>query len=160
VLNDAWQKIEPDDQRQTRLLLLGTPTMLKRHSVTRQFTISAALVVLSGPQDAEAAGLGKEILELRSGGGFSFADLCADMAGVMFATHVRQGNIPLGEVAARFNIDDYIPKLDGLPDDLSADAFVKQYGKSGSENFQRQRADLFRRILDLPAYRAPQGKKK
>ncbi len=30
ALNEVWQKIEPDDQRQTRLLILGTPTMLKR----------------------------------------------------------------------------------------------------------------------------------
>ena len=94
ALNDVWQKIEPDDQRQKRLLLLGTPTMLKRHNVARHFTLSAALVVLSGPQGAEAAGLGKEILDSRGGDGFSFADLCADMAGVMFATHVWTATFP------------------------------------------------------------------
>ena len=155
ALNDVWQKIESDDQRQARLLLLGTPTMFKRHNVTRHFTISAALVVLSGPQGAEAAGLGKEILDSRSGDGFSFADLCADMAGVMFATHVTEGNIPLNDVAAHFQVEDFIPKLEGLPDDLSWDSFVKQYGQRGSDNFQRQRTDLFHRILALPAYRPP-----
>ncbi len=160
ALNDVWQKIEPDDQRQTRLLLLGTPTMLKRHNVTRHFTISAALVVLTGPQGAEAAGLGKEIPDSRGGDGFSFADLCADMAGVMFATHVTEGNIPLDDVAARFQVEDYVPKLEGLPDDLSWDSFVKQYGQAGSENFQRQRADLFHRILALPAYRRRQLRKR
>ena len=50
--------------------------------------------------------------------------------------------------------------MDGLPDDLSWDAFVKQYGQAGSENFQRQRAEIFHRILALPAYRAPAGAKK
>jgi len=160
ALNDVWQKIEPNDQRQRRLLLLGTPTMLKRHGVTRHFTISAALVVLSGPQGAEAAGLGKEILDSRSGDGFSFADLCADMAGVMFATHVREENIPLQDIAVRFQVEDYVPKMDGLPDDLPWDTFVKQYGQAGSENFQRQRVDLFHRILALPAYRAPESPKK
>ena len=159
ALNEVWQKIEPEDQR-GRLLLLGTPTMLKRHNVTRHFTISAVLVVLSGPQAAEAAGLDKEIVDSRGGDGFSFADLCADMAGVMFATHVREDNIPLQDVAARFRVEDYVPKLEGLPDDLSWDAFVKQYGQAGSENFQRQRADLFHRILALPAYRAPAGAKR
>src|SRR5208282_5603565 len=126
ALNDVWQKVEQDDQRQTRLLVLGTPTMFKRHNVTRQFTISAALVVLSGPQGAEAAGLGKEILDSRGGDGFSFADLCADMAGVMFATNVREGNIPLEEIAARFQIEDYLPKLEDLPGDLTWDSFVKE----------------------------------
>ena len=116
--------------------------------------------MLSGPQGAEAAGLGKEILDSRGGDGFSFADLCADMAGVMFATHVTEGDIPLDDVAARFQVEDYVPKLDDLPDDLSWDTFVKQYGQAGSENFQRQRADIFHRILALPAYRAPEGAKK
>ena len=76
------------------------------------------------------------------------------MAGVMFATHVIEGNIPLDEVAARFQVENYVPKLEELPDILSWDTFVKQYGQAGSENFQRQRADLFHRILALPAYRA------
>jgi hypothetical protein len=160
ALTDIWQKIEADDQRPNRLLLLGTPTMLKRHNVTRHFTISAAMVVLSGPQGAEAVGLDREILDSRSGDGFSFADLCADMAGVMFATHVREGNIPLQEIATRFEITSYVPKLEDLPDDLTWDSFVKQYGATGSESFQRQRADLFHRILALPAYRAPETAKK
>ena len=78
----------------------------------------------------------------------------------MFATHVMEGDIPLDDVAARFQVEDYVPKLDELPDDLSWDTFVKQYGQAGSENFQRQRADLFHRILALPAYRAPGVAKK
>ena len=160
ALSEVWQKVESDDQRPTRLLILGTPTMLKRQNLTRHFTISSALVVLSGPQGAEAVGLGREILDSRGGDGFSFADLCADMAGVMFATHVREGDIPLEEIAARFTIEDYVPKLDGLPDDLSWESFVKQYGEAGSDNFQRQRADIFHRILALPPYRAPEGPKK
>ena len=155
ALNEIWQKVEPEDQREGRLLLLGTPTMLKRHNVARHFTISAALVVLCGPQGAEAAGLGKELVESRGGDGFSFADLCADMAGVMFASHVMEGNIPLDYVAARFQVEDFMPKLDELPADLTSDAFVKQYGEAGSEAFQRQRAEIFHRILALPAYRAP-----
>src|SRR5208283_3763421 len=132
------------------------PTMLKRHNVTRHFTISAAMVVLSGPQGAEAAGLGKEILDSRGGDSFSFADLCADMAGVMFATHVREEDITLQDIATRFTIEDYLPKLEGVPDDLSWANFVKQFGEAGSESFQRQRAELFHRILALPPYRAPE----
>jgi hypothetical protein len=160
ALNDVWQKIETDELRQARLLLLGTPTMLKRHNLTRHFMLSATLVVLTGPQGAEAAGLGNEMLESRKGEGFSFADLCADMSGVLFATHVRDGDIPLDIVAARFTVEDYVPKLDGLPNDLTWENFVNQYGGANSENFHRQRADIFRRILALPAYRAPETQKK
>jgi hypothetical protein len=159
ALNEVWQKIESDDLRQARLLL-GKPTMFKRHNLTRHFMISAALVVLSGPQGAEAAGLGSEITESRNGEGFSFADLCADMAGVLFAAHVREEDIPLELIAERFNVEDYVPKLEGLPNDLTWDNFVKQYGQPGSDNFQRQRADLYHRIVALPAYKAPEHPKK
>ncbi len=160
ALREVWRKIEPEDQRQTLLMMLGTPTMLKRHGTTRHFTISAALVVLSGPQGAEAAGLGKALHESREGDGFSFVDLCADMAGVQFATHVRENDISLEDVAARFKVEDYVPTMEGLPDDLSWEAFLNQYGQTNSETFQRQRADIFHRILALPAYRAPEGPKK
>jgi hypothetical protein len=160
ALNDIWRLIEPDDRRPTRLLVLGTPTMLKRQNLTRHFMISSALVVLSGPQGAEAVGLGRELLDTRNGDGFSFADLCADMAGVTFATHVREEDVTLEEIATRFTVEDYVPKIEGLPDDLSWENFVKQYGEPGSENFQRQRADIFHRILALPPYRAPEGAKK
>jgi hypothetical protein len=160
AIKEVWQKIERDDQRQSRLLLLGTPTILKRHNLTRHFTISAAMVVICGPQGAESSGLDRELLDSRNGDGFSFSDLCADMAGVIFATHVRDGGIPLHEIATRYNIGDYIPKLEGLPDDLPWDSFVKQYGEANTEQFQRQRADLYHRIMALPAYRAQDFAKK
>ena len=122
--------------------------------------MSAALTVLSGPQGAEAAGLSKEILDSRGGNGFSFVDICAGMSGVLFATHVREGNIPLEEVARNFAVEDFVPSVDDLPDDLTWDAFQRQYGEGASENFQRQRHEIYHRILSLPPYRAPEGKNK
>ncbi len=159
-LKEVWQKIEPGDLRQRRLLVLGTPTMCKRHSLTGHFVISAAMVVLSNPQGAETALLSKEIADSRGGEHFSFADFCADMAGIMFATHVREDNIPLADIATRFTIDDYVPKLEGLPADLAWDDFVKQYIEGRSESFSKERAEIFHRILALPPYRAPAGAKK
>jgi len=153
AINDVWEKIEPEDQRQTRMPLMGSPTILKRHDVVGHFTMSAALVALTGPQGAEAAGLDKELLDARSGNGFSFADLCADMSGVLFASHVNEENIPLTEIARSFAVEDFVPKMDGLPDDVSWDTLQKQYGEAGSENFQRQRSEIFHRILALPPYR-------
>ena len=154
-MNEVWQKIEPEEQRQLRMLVMGSPTIRKRRDIVGHFTMSAALEVLGGPQGAEAAGLGKEILDSRNGNGFSFIDLCADMSGIMFATHVHEDDIPLTDVADSFAVENFVPQVEGLPDDLSWDAFQKQYGEGGSENFQRQRSEIFRRILALPAYRAP-----
>lgn len=160
ALDDLWKKIEPDDQRQARMLLMGSPTIRKRRDLVGRFTMSAALTVLSGPQGAEAAGVSKEILDSRSGNGFSFVDICAGMSGVLFATHVREDNISLEEVARTFDVEDFVPSLDDLPDDLAWDAFQRQYGERASENFQRQRSEIYHRILALPPYRAPEGKNK
>ena len=134
---------------------MGSPTILKRHDVANHFTMSAALVVLTGAQGAEAAGLSKEILDSRRGSGFSFSDLCADMSGVMFGNHVREENLPLADIAKSFNVADFVPKMDDLPESVSWDEFQKQYGEANSDDFGRQRADIFHRILALPPYRAP-----
>ena len=160
ALNDVWQKIDPDEQRQGRLPLMGSPTIRKRHDLVGHFTMSAALVVLAGPQGAEAAGLGKEIRDSKSGNGFSFVDLCADMSGVLFATHVREDNIPLEQVAKGFAVENFVPSLEDLPEDISWEKFQKDYGEGASENFQRQRGEIYHRVLALPPYRAPAATKK
>jgi hypothetical protein len=160
ALNDVWQKIEPEEQRQGRMPLMGSPTIRKRHDLVGHFTMSAALVVLTGPQGAEAAGLGKEIRDSKSGNGFSFVDLCADMSGVLFATHVREDNITLEQLAKSFAVENFVPSLDDLPEDLSWDKFQKEYGEGASESFQRLRGEIYHRVLALPPYRAPKAKKK
>ncbi len=160
ALNEVWQKVEPDDQRLARVLIMGSPTIRKRHDLVGHFTMSAALVVLSGPQGAEAAGLGKEILDSKSGNGFSFVDLCADMSGVLFATHVREDNIPLDQVAKSFAVENFVPSLDDLPEDITWEKFQKEYDEGVSEKFQQQRRDIYHRVLALPPYRAPAAPKK
>ncbi len=50
--------------------------------------------------------------------------------------------------------------MDDLPDDLSWDAFQKQYGEGASETFHRQQSEIYHRILALPPYRAPEAKNK
>ncbi len=160
ALNDVWQKIEPDEQRLARALIMGSPSIRKRHDLVGHFTMSAALVVLSGPQGAEAAGLGKEILDSKSGNGFSFVDLCADMSGVLFATHVREDNIPLEQVIKGFAVENFVPSLDDLPEDVSWEKFQKDYGEGASEKFRQQRGVIYHRVLALPPYRAPAATKK
>jgi hypothetical protein len=160
ALAELWKKIEPDDERQARMLLMGSPTIRKRHDLVGHFTMSAALTVLSGPEGAESAGLSKEILDSKSGNGFSFVDICADMSGVLFATHVHEDNIPLDDVARSFSVENFVPSVDDLPDDLSWDAFQKRFGEGASENFHRQRDEIYHRIVSLPPYRAPEAKRK
>ena len=103
--------------------------------------MSAALEVLSGPQGAEAAGLGKEILDSKSGNGFSFVDLCADMSGVLFATHVREDNIPSRYKG--FAVENFVPSLDDLPEDVSWEKFQKDYAMKCLEKSQQQRGEIY-----------------
>jgi hypothetical protein len=56
-------------------------------------------------------------------------------------------------------VEDFVPSMDTLPDDIAWDKFKRDYGEGASEKFQGQRSDIFHRILKLPAYRAPHGKK-
>ncbi len=154
LLNEIWKQVESSSEREGRLLALGTPTMRKRHDSAQHFAISSALVALSGPQVAEAAGFGKEMLDSRGGSGFSFADLCADLAGVKFASQVGDGKLSLDKIAQSFTVPDYMPKMDGLPEDIQFDEFLRQYGASGSERFMTQRNEITQRIEALAGYKA------
>ena len=100
IVGVYWRQIEPQSARTTRVALLGSPTMRGRHDWAQHFAVSAALAVLIGPQNAEAAGVVKEISDSRGGSGFSFADLSADLAGIQFARAVGRrprSAGPLGE---------------------------------------------------------------
>ena len=85
---NLWQQIESDSERAERLAVLGTPTMQTRHDLTQHFAVSAALVVLVGPQGGKGIGVLKELSDSRGGRGLSFVDLSADLSGILFASAI------------------------------------------------------------------------
>jgi hypothetical protein len=151
--SELCRRIETDAERDRRLAVLGLPTMRGRHDLTLHFTLSAALTVLIGPKGAEAAGILKEQLDAQGGSGFSFADLAADMAGIVFAEQFRGSKTVLPRLATSFAVSDYLPDLAGLREGLNRAEFDEEYGSVTGERFQAEQAAIWKRIRALPGYK-------
>jgi hypothetical protein len=147
-----WRKVEPDDARKQRLVVLGQPALHGRHDLAQHFSVSAALTAAAGPQAAESAGILKEKLDSRGGSGFSFADLSADFAGIAFARRLLAKPERLADIEKSFRIDDYTISPRGLPEGLTAAQFEKQYGSLTDERYLRVQEDIRKRIAALPGY--------
>jgi hypothetical protein len=153
IAGTLWQQIESPSERAARLAVLGTPTMQTRHDFAQHFTVSAALVVLVGPQGAEGIGILKELSDSRGGSGFSFVDLSADLSGIFFATVVGAGKIPLSRLEDGFAVADFLPEPSGLKEGIGWDEFVSSYGYPPDQRLFQERESLRGRILALPSYR-------
>jgi hypothetical protein len=125
-------------------------TLRRRNDLCRHFVVSAALTVLAGKSVSAAAGLLKEQLDAADGGsGFSFADLAADKAGVMFAERAiaseETARALQSRITAEWQVDDLMPPIDGLPEGLS-DEEVQELGGAGGKQFRAQVEEIDRRL--------------
>ena len=153
MLGEFCREVESDYDRQNRLSVLGRATIFGRHDLAQHFILSCALTVQLGPSAAEQLGIAKEIKDAHGESGFSFVDLSADMAGVAFATHVRNGKISLDKLADSFNIRDYMPDIKDLKEGISWKDFTDDYGSLSDNRYQKIRTEIQKRILDLPCYK-------
>jgi hypothetical protein len=152
------KSIETEEERRQRIAVLGNPTLRYRRDLCQHFFVSAALTDLVGAVGAEGAGLAKEYLDMSNGGsGFSFTDLCADMAGVEFAKRVKSEAKELDTVQAKFDVDHYMPKLEGLRDGIPASKFKSEFGSVSDPKFLKAYAEIRKRVQDLPAYGKPKA---
>jgi hypothetical protein len=152
VVGSLWQRLESPSERTARLAALGAPTMHSRHDLTLHFAVSAALTVLVGSQGAEGTGVLKELADAQTGSGFSFVDLSADLAGVLFANGVDNGKIPLSRLEEDFAVRDFLPEVDGLREGIGWDEFLKTYGYPPDARLRREGESLRQRILALPGF--------
>ena len=124
LIGKTCRKVESDDERRARLLVIGSPTVHDRRDLAQHFAVSCALAVVVGSHGAEIAGISKELSDARGGSGFSFADLAADFAGIRFADSVTESKVSLNRLAECFTVADYLPPHTGLPEGLSWDKFL------------------------------------
>ncbi len=153
MLGQFCQEVESDYDRQNRLSVLGRATIFGRHDLAQHFILSCALAVQMGPLAAEQAGIAKEIKDAQGGSGFSFVDLSADLAGITFAAQVCDGKIPLDKLADSFNIRDFMPDSKDLKEGISWKDFTDDYGSLADDRYQKIRAEIQKRILELPGYK-------
>jgi hypothetical protein len=154
IAGTVAHQLESEQERRDRLAVLGMPTMRRRNDLAKHFFVSVHLTALAGSEAARTAGLAKELRDAQNGSGFSFRDLMADRAGVMYAGAVLNGRLSLDEVAANFTVDAYLPALDDLREDMDATAFAESFGGLADPRFLAEVSLIDGRIMGLSTYRA------
>jgi hypothetical protein len=131
-------------------------TLRKRDDWTKHFFVSAALTVIAAGNVSDATGLFKEEKDAGGGSGFSFGDLLADRSGTTFAqvaTRDEASARALQDRLARgYNVDDYFPPGQDLPENLQDADFQAQYGGVGGAGYRRLMIEIERRIAHCSAY--------
>jgi hypothetical protein len=152
IAGEVARRLETQQQRTQRLAAIGHPTMRGRSDLAKHFFVSATLVGIVGGEAARGAGLLKEMLDANGGSGFSFRDMAANRAGIVFAHAVLSGSLPLEEVARSFAVEEYLPPVDDLCEQMAAEEFFRDFGAVGDERLTAELARIEQRILALPAY--------
>ena len=153
LVGKICRKVESDDERRARLLVIGFPTMHGRRDLAQHFAVSCALAVVVGSHGAETAGIYKELSDARGDSGFSFADLAAGLAGIRFAKSVTESKVSLVRLADIFTVPGYLPPHAGLPEGIFWDKFLAEYGSTDDDRFRRSKAAIDKRIERLKGYR-------
>lgn len=126
-------------------------TLRGRNDLARHFWVSAALAILSDESRSMSVGIGKEMMDATPGGsGFSFADLAADRAGILFAGVATRDAESAREMQLRIRrgvaATDLCPDVEGLPEGLSSDEFQAEYGGLGGEKTGEVVEEIQRRL--------------
>ncbi|MFA3791700.1 hypothetical protein AB6T38_11325 [Aliiglaciecola sp. SL4] len=132
------------------------PLLRGRSDLTQHFVISSAIKILTQQGISHAVGEFKELMDRAEGGsGFSFADLAADLAGIKFASmaidpiYAEAFQDALAQVESE---DLFFPAIDNLPEGLSKQAFIKQYGNVESDEYKQTVAQINQHLEHLPLY--------
>lgn len=136
------------DQRES---LRRRVTIHGRGDLPRHFSVSAALTVLTDKDRALAVGIAKEMADsLPGGSGFSFVDMAANKAGIRLATIATQDSQSARQLQLQILTSDthsqFVPAVDGLPENLSLTDFQTQYGGLGSEKSRQLLREINQRI--------------
>lgn len=127
-----------------------------RDDWSRHFTLSAALEVLSNELASHAIGVLKEELDADGGTGFSFGDVLADRAGTRLSVSATRSKQEARAMQARlaegFNVADFMPTGDDLPEGLPHPQFIQQFGGVGDPRYDKILAEIDDRIARCAAY--------
>jgi hypothetical protein len=153
------ETVEPAGARAERIAALGSPTLRGRHDLCQHFAVSAYLTAALGTEAANETGLAKELMDSEGSEGFSFIDMTANRAGILFAGGVLRNAFTLSALADGFTVTTYMPAFDGIPEGLSATQLMAQFGLPADPRFQKQLKAIEDRVLQLPPYRGAEPAK-
>ncbi|NLX53896.1 MAG: matrixin family metalloprotease [Planctomycetaceae bacterium] len=157
LTREFCRTVETADERQERCQALGDPTVLDRRDLRQHFFLSGYLATVAGPAAAEAAGIAKELTDAKTGSGFSYVDLAADLAGIAFAERVLRREVPLAELAQRWDMARFMPDVTGLPEGLRWNEVVPQLAGTGADSFTSYRRTIRDRLALLRAAETSDG---
>lgn len=148
--------IDPEKSRSYPSFGTVKLTLLGRNDLAKHFLVSAALTVSAGSALANFAGIFKEVDDSRGGSGFSFADLAADRAGVKLAEIAngssQQASLLQKRMSNHLNENDYMPRIDNLPEGIQELEFKNRYKDLDSENYRMVEDEIARRIAACQVY--------
>jgi len=152
-------KLAPELPRKPRCYAI--PTLDKRRDLTQHFIYSAAIELLSSKQTSEFIGELKELLDSNlNGSGFSFVDLMADRAGVLFAQLATENEASAiyhqQIIALKFDDQDLFPPNVTLPEDLSQDKFETVYQHIDAPAYLALITQIDAQLMSLPLYQRPE----
>ena len=133
--------------------------LARRQDLSLHFIYSAMFKILSDHDISFAIGEFKELSDALSGGsGFSFADLAADQAGIMFATVATQPETALQLQNTNLNTEmTFFPAITDLPENITQKEFERRYGGVDGNAYNEQLEKVRDRIRLLPLYQKTQG---
>lgn len=146
------KRTESEAERRNRIRLPGRLTMFGREDLAKHFFVSAHSLVVVGSRATRGAGLAKEMLDAQRGSGFSFADMAANRAGMIFAEHLLAGKISVEYVAQDFRVADYMVPIAEMAEGLGPDALEARFGGKDPSRLGAELARIEARLLELPAY--------
>lgn len=147
----ATDNAEPD-----QVPRLSKVTLLGRHDLALHFLYSAVFQQLGSAGISSQIGNLKEILDADSGGsGFSFADLTADRAGILFAE--RLSSIDARRLA-QFDSDEMemamMPMVHDLPEGLTEQQVIEHLGGYQGAGFKALEQEIALRLEQLALYQS------
>lgn len=155
VAKIARKELEPEWQEPIAALRQRV-TLRGRGDTPRHFWVSAGLVVIMDETRATTIGTSKELLDSFPGGsGFSFVDLAANRAGILFALAATR-NTEAAKATQRhilwntLRADDFCPEIEDLPEGLSRDKFQADYGGLAGRRTKELMATIDERMARLP----------
>jgi len=125
-------------------------TLWGRQDLVKHFFVSAGIAVSGGSKLSNFAGLVKEVGDSDGGSGFSFADLAADRAGVRLAElatgSAQKASAIQQKMAAVKTEDQFMPRIDNLPEGIMALQFKKRYADFDSKAYTLVEDEITQRI--------------
>ena len=131
-------------------------TLNGRSDLARHFIVSAILKLLTDTGISEGIGEFKELLDsLNGGSGFSFIDLAADRAGILFAQVLYDYPEQLHELVSQkpFEDRDILPLFSQLDEGLTHSSFKQKYTNTSSKKYKRLIQNIDARLNLLPIYK-------